>query len=171
MVQQVLCHSVAVVMMSTGSKTYPAHSIPVDVYCEGRKVFDGQGTEQTCEQVSLDVELWINDELQSELTARGITYHSLIDYDLQLAEVVSFLSPVVIEFSNVVQVCPGSGCAILVLVALLEAAPPLVTLSKGEKNLFDSISSTASPGSYSVEVIASWNIYKGRDMEVAQAYM
>ena len=40
-----------------------------------------------CVQVSLDVELWINDELQTKLLEQGVTYHSLTDYDLQLAEV------------------------------------------------------------------------------------
>jgi hypothetical protein len=64
-------------------KTYPAHAIPVDVYCEGREVMDVQ---HICVQVSLDVELWINDELQTKLLEQGVTYHSLTDYDLQLAE-------------------------------------------------------------------------------------
>ena len=43
-------------------------------------------------QVSLDVELWVSEELQSELAAaHGVTYHSLTDYDLQVAEVIIIL--------------------------------------------------------------------------------
>ena len=38
-------------------------------------------------QLSLDVELWVNEALQAELASRGMAYHSLMDYDLQLAEV------------------------------------------------------------------------------------
>ena len=38
-------------------------------------------------QVTLDVEVWVNGALQDELASRGMVYHSLMDYDLQLAEV------------------------------------------------------------------------------------
>ena len=38
-------------------------------------------------QVRLDVELWVNGALQAELASRGLAYHSLTDYDLQLVEV------------------------------------------------------------------------------------
>ena len=38
-------------------------------------------------QSSLDVELWVNGALQSELDSEGFTFHSLTDYDLQLVEV------------------------------------------------------------------------------------
>ena len=89
-------------------KTYPAHAIPVDVYCEGRKVLDAQ---HICVQVSLDMELWINDELQTKLLEQGVTYHSLTDYDVQLAEVrvcpICFMSPVCIA---------GCRCALSVAV-------------------------------------------------------
>ena len=37
-------------------------------------------------QVCLDVELWVNGALQTELAERGLTYHSLTDYDIQLTE-------------------------------------------------------------------------------------
>lgn len=40
-------------------------------------------------QVTLDVELWVNRALHAELAKRGMAYHSLTDYDLQLAEVQS----------------------------------------------------------------------------------
>ena len=65
-------------------ETYPAHAIPVDIYCKGEKLLNVQ---QACVQVSLDVEVWINDELQTRLAEQGVTYHSLTDYDLQMAEV------------------------------------------------------------------------------------
>lgn len=39
------------------------------------------------QQVTLDVEIWVNKTLQTELTSQGMSYHSLTDYDLQLAEV------------------------------------------------------------------------------------
>lgn len=39
------------------------------------------------QQVTLDVEVWVNKTLQMELTSQGMSYHSLTDYDLQLAEV------------------------------------------------------------------------------------
>lgn len=57
-------------------------------------------------QVTLDVEVWVNGALQDELASRGMVYHSLMDYDLQLAEV-----------------CSDRGCIVLVLVVLLEASP------------------------------------------------
>lgn len=38
-------------------------------------------------QVCLDVELWMNETLQAELSRQGLTYHSLTDYDIQLTEV------------------------------------------------------------------------------------
>lgn len=43
-------------------------------------------------QSSLDVELWVNGALQSELDSRGFTFHSLTDYDLQLVEVSPLMS-------------------------------------------------------------------------------
>ena len=41
-------------------------------------------------QSSLDVELWVNGAVQSELDSRGFTFHSLTDYDLQLVEVTKY---------------------------------------------------------------------------------
>lgn len=46
----------------------------------------------TVQQISLDVEVWVNASLHSELANRGMAYHSLIDYDLQLAEVSTITS-------------------------------------------------------------------------------
>ena len=113
-------------MIFIGPKTYPAHAIPVDIYCGGRKIKD---VPQVCVQVSLDVELWVNEELQTKLLEQGVTYHSLTDYDLQLAEVCVCVRVycIVSCFVGCVQVCPESGCALLILVALLEAAPLSVT--------------------------------------------
>ena len=55
-------------------------------------------------QLSLDVELWMNEVLQGELEGRGFTFHSLTDYDLQLVEVcdgdVVFLIVVMLEASG-----------------------------------------------------------------------
>jgi hypothetical protein len=89
----------------------PSHILPVDVYCGDKLMADVSHEKclgEVCiQQVSLDVELWVNGVLERELTARHITYHSLTDYDLQLAEV-----------------CAGRGCAVLILVVLLEATPP-----------------------------------------------
>lgn len=45
-------------------------------------------------QVTLDVEIWVNRTLQTELTNRGMSYHSLTDYDLQLAEVYTELDTI-----------------------------------------------------------------------------
>ena len=39
------------------------------------------------QQTNLDVEVWVNASLHVELAARGKVYHSLNDYDLQLAGV------------------------------------------------------------------------------------
>lgn len=39
------------------------------------------------QQTGLDVELWMNETLQSELEARGFTFRSLTDYDVQMVEV------------------------------------------------------------------------------------
>lgn len=108
---------------------YSAHTIPVDVYTEGRN--EGEEVERLCCQVSLDVELWLNNQLNSELAACDITYHSLTDYDLQLAEVPVHHSQHThsLSFSHCVfwlQVCGDSGSVILILVALLEAGSLLL---------------------------------------------
>ena len=53
------------------------------------------------QQISLDVEVWVNASLHSELANRGMAYHSLIDYDLQLAEVGSITVPHVRTYPDV----------------------------------------------------------------------
>ena len=45
------------------------------------------GGRGSVEQVSLDVELWLDSVLSSVLLSCGFTLHSLTDYDLQLVEV------------------------------------------------------------------------------------
>lgn len=84
------------------------------------------------QQVTLDVEIWVNKTLQTELTSQGMSYHSLTDYDLQLAEVYAVKNIVTImclhiQCLYIMQVCTGSGCVVLVLVVLLEASPMLDT--------------------------------------------
>ncbi len=43
-------------------------------------------------QTVLDVEVWANGLLCSELDTRGLSYHCLLDYDLQVVEVQVTLS-------------------------------------------------------------------------------
>ncbi len=38
-------------------------------------------------QTVLDVEVWANSLLCSELDTRGLSYHCLLDYDLQVVQV------------------------------------------------------------------------------------
>ena len=74
-------------------------------------------------QSSLDVELWLNGALQSQLEARGFTFHSLTDYDLQLVEVGGHVSG---SDAHVIisppQVCAEHGDVVFLVVVMLEAS-------------------------------------------------
>ena len=106
-----------VMLMTPSPALSPTHLLPVDAYTDNQPLVDVINTEKVwnssysddqgdlpsfsqCEecvlvtQSSLDVELWLNEALQHGLEARGFTFHSLNDYDLQLVEVTGPYGPI-----------------------------------------------------------------------------
>lgn len=73
----------------------PSHVLQVEVYHEdvhlpmtspAHHSPDSSGA-MSVDQSSLDVELWINSFLETEMKKRGLDYRSLMDYDIQLYDV------------------------------------------------------------------------------------
>ncbi|XP_064386256.1 uncharacterized protein LOC135334832 [Halichondria panicea] len=91
--------------LDTPVECSPSHLLPVEVHLNSKQLLPTTKSGVCVGQTVLDVEVWANSLLCSELDTRGLSYHCLLDYDLQ-----------------VVQVCVEERVAVFVMAALLEVS-------------------------------------------------